>query len=214
MTTNEPSMYRQPESPSWPANAIPERWVEALFTAMSATYGARFADLWRGTKIEDIKRQWGVELGRLTSAQMKAGRETMTDLERAPTLPEFMAHCRRARLEAVASTAPQLERTPSVTPEVAEAAQRKIDACVRSMLTRTEPTGKWAFSLLMRAKSDSGKPLPYEVIRCASDAVSSQAGKKVVAECRDAELREEYRTIRTAVVDGYRMRGKPLWGAK
>lgn len=206
MTTNEPSMYQQPQSPGWPASAIPERWVEALFTAMSATYGARFADLWRGTKIEDIKRQWGVGLARLTSQQMKAGRETLTDLERAPTLPEFMAHCKRARLDVVALEVPKLEHNPSSTPETAQAALREIDMAHRAML-RKEPNCEWAFRILL-----NDKPMPYEVKRCASDAVTSPAGKAAVETYSDPVLREEYRALRQRVVDDYRMRGKKLWG--
>jgi hypothetical protein len=213
MTTSEPSTYQQPESREWPVHAIPERWVEALFTAMAATYGARFADLWRGAKIDDVKRQWGVELARLTSAQMKAGRETMTDLERPPTLPEFMAHCRRARLEAVATQAPQLEHNPSFTPEKAEEGMRKIHSAT-ARVVRKVLTAEWAFKLLMRGKTDSGKPIPFEVVKCASDAISSPAGKQAVDECPNPDLKAEYATIRQHIVDDYRARGKPLWGNK
>lgn len=202
---NEPSMYSQPQSPGWPANAIPERWVEALFTAMSATYGARFADLWRGSKIEDVKRQWGVELAKLSSAQMRAGRESLTDIERAPTLPEFMAHCRRARIAAVESETPKLGYEPASTHETARAALQEIELAKRAML-RKEPNCDWAFRLLL-----NGKQLPYEVKRCASDAVTSPAGKAAVTNCDDPVLREEYRALRQKVVDDYRMRGRPLW---
>jgi hypothetical protein len=173
---------------------------------MSATYGARFADLWRGSKIDDIKRQWGVGLARLSASQMKAGRETLTDLERAPTLPEFMAHCRRARIEAVASETPKLEHNPAADPEKAQAALREISMAQRAIL-RKEPNCDWAFRILL-----TDKPRPYEVTRCASDAVTSPAGKAAVENCSDPVLREEYRALRRRVVDDYRMRGKPLWG--
>lgn len=205
-----PSMSTPNASPSWPANAIPERWVEALFTAMAATYGARFADLWRGAKIDDVKRQWGVELARLTSAQMKAGRETLTDLEKAPTLPEFMAHCRRARVEAVAAEQPQLEHMPSITPEQAAA---NIDLLNRTLATmrRPGPSAEWAFRLILRGTSASGKPLPFAVARCATDAITSSAGRLVVEECQDEVLQAEYAAIRQTVIDNYRMRGQRLW---
>lgn len=212
-TTTTSSTSPQPPSHDWPANAIPERWVEALFSAMAATYGARFADLWRGAKVEDVKRQWGVELARLTSAQMKAGRETMTDLERPPTLPEFMAHCRRARVEAVASEAPRLENSPSVTPEMADEGLKKIRAASARVAKRVL-TAEWAFKLLMRGKSDSGKPIPFEVVRCASDAISSPSGKEVIDNCFNDALKAEYAVIRRTIVDNYRMRGQKLWGTE
>jgi hypothetical protein len=203
-------MSTQPPSQGWPANAIPERWVEALFSAMAATYGARFADLWRGAKIDDVKKQWGVELARLTSAQMKAGRETLTDLERAPTLPEFMAHCRRARIEAVASEAPQLEHCPSITPEQAAANIELLNRTLAGM-RRPGPSAEWAFRLILRGTSASGKPLPYYVARCATDAITSSAGKLVVDECQDEALKAEYAAIRQTVIDNYRARGQRLW---
>lgn len=211
--TESPSTPRSDSSAEWPVNAIPERWVEALFAAMSATYGSRFADLWRGAKIDHVKRQWAIELARLTSAQMKAGRETMTDLERPPTLPEFMAHCRRARLEAVASETTKLEHNPSVTPEKAEEGMRKIRTAATRIAKRVL-TAEWAFKLLMRGKTESGRPIPFEVVRCASDAISSPAGKEVVDGCIDADLKAEYRTIRQTIVDHYRTRGQKLWETK
>jgi hypothetical protein len=189
-------------------NAIPEKWIEVLFTAMSSTYGARFADLWRGSKVEDIKRQWAVELAKLSAAQMRAGRETLTDLERVPTLPEFMAHCRRARAAVAASTALQLEHTPTVSPEEARANLRKMDAMLGSMLTRTEPTAEWAYRRLINGKEG----LPFEITRVAQDAITSPAGKQVIADCQDLELKAKYQSMRQTIVDDYRMRGKPLWG--
>lgn len=209
-TTSAPSMSTPNASPSWPAHAIPERWVEALFTAMAATYGARFADLWRGAKIDDVKRQWGVELARLTSAQMKAGRETMTDLERPPTLPEFMAHCRRARVEAAAHEQPQLPEMPSITPEQAAENIELLNRTL-SRMQRPGPSAEWAFRLILRGKSASGKPLPYAVARCATDAITSSAGRALVDECSDAELKTEYAAIRQTVIDNYRSRGQRLW---
>lgn len=198
------------ESAPWPAHAIPEKWVEALFSAMAATYGARFADLWRSAKLSDVKRQWGIELARLTSAQMKAGRETMTDLERPPTLPEFMAHCRRSRVEAMASEQPQLPNMPAMTPEQAEANMNLLNRTIAG-LRMPGPTAEWAFRLILRGKSDSGKPLPFAVARCATDAITSSAGRQVVDECTDAELQAEYAAIRQTVIDGYRARGQRLW---
>jgi hypothetical protein len=63
----------------------------------------------------------------------------------------------------------------------------------------------------MRGESASGKPLPYEIVRCASDAITSSAGRRVVDECEDAELKGEYQTIRDEIVRAYRAANKPLW---
>ena len=172
--------------PGWPVTAIPQRWVEALFATMSATYGARFADLWRGTDLAQVKRHWGVELSKLTGAQMKAGRENLMQLVKAPTCPEFIAHCRQARIEAVASEAPKIEHTPSFTPEKAAEGMRSMRSATAKLL-RQEPTAEWAYRLLMSGRKD----LSFEAVKCASDAISSSAGRKVV--------------------EDYRMRGQKLW---
>jgi hypothetical protein len=195
---------------TWPANAIPRRWVEALFDAMAANYGARFADLWRGTDLEKVMKHWGVELSKLSSTQMKAGRENLSALLKPPTCPEFIAHCRQCRVEAVASEAYQLEHAPATTVEQAAKNLEILNRTIRR-ITRAEPSAEWASRLVLRGKSDSGKPLPYNIAKCATDAVTSSAGRKVVDECIDEELKTEYTAIRTTVVDNYRMRGQKLW---
>jgi hypothetical protein len=208
----ELSMQAQPSNESmWPANAIPERWVEALFDTMAANYGARFADLWRGTDFEKVKKHWGVELARLSSTQMKAGRESIGALLRPPTCPEFIAHCRQCRVEAVASEAFQLEHAPTTTPEKAVQNIKALDAMLMRMRTRSEPNAEWAFRTVLRGKSESGKPLGFSVSNAASDAITSSAGRKVVEDCIDPDLKQQYAEIRQTIVDGYRMRGRKLW---
>lgn len=194
----------------WPVAAIPQHWVEALFSTMSATYGARFADLWRGTDLAQVKRQWGIELHKLTSSQMRAGRENLMQLAKAPTLPEFIAHCKQARMEAATSTAPRIESIPKTSPEDAARNLGAVRSAIRK-LRSPEPTAEWAYSLLMRAKSASGSELTHEVVRAASDAITSIAGRKVIENCIDPELRGEYASIRDAIVEGRQSAGQPLW---
>lgn len=201
--TNEPSMYKPKSSDEWPVTAIPQRWVESLFAKMSAYYGARFADLWRGSNLAEVQKAWGIELGKITAQQLKAGVDALTAFVRPPTLPEFVQHCRQTRAEAIAQTALVLTHEPKTSPE--EAA-RNLDA-VRSAMTQIQakPTAEWAF----RACLD-GKPRSYEAKRCIADAISSPAGQLAVAEC-EPELKAQYAEVRRKIVDDYRMRGIPLW---
>jgi hypothetical protein len=196
--------------PDWPITAIPQRWVEALFSTMSATYGARFADLWRGSDIAQVKRVWGIELAKLTSAQMKSGRENLMQLVKAPTCPEFVAHCRQAHREVAASTPFQLEHTPKTT---AEEAARNLGAVrsAMSVLRSPEPTAEWAYTLLLRGTGVNGKPLTFEAVRCASDAITSNAGRKVVESCENPDLREQYRELRDGIIHTRRESATPLW---
>lgn len=81
-------------SSNWPEGAIPERWIESLFNKMLDYYGAKFADQWRGTDSDTVKRIWAAELGKLTEAQMVAGVEKLKTRDWPPTLPEFIKLCK------------------------------------------------------------------------------------------------------------------------
>jgi hypothetical protein len=211
MSTQPSTPESWDEDPKWPVAAIPQRWIERLFGTMEATYGARFADLWRGTDAAVVKRQWGLELAKLTSAQLKAGRENLMALVRVPTLPEFIAHCRQSRAEAVEqAAAPKLEFLPKMSPEQAAANLAKVHAGIRS-LRMDQASAEWAFRLVMRGKTPGGHALTHEALRCARDAITSAAGKRVVEECAEPAMREQYAKLRQATIDDYRMRGIRLW---
>jgi hypothetical protein len=199
--------------PDWPVVAIPQRWVEALFSTMAGCYGARFADLWRGTKIEQVKRLWGIELSKLSSQQMKAGRENLMALPKPPTLPEFVALCKQARQEQASATAPQLTNEKRADQATVDENLGRIRQFGNRIMAKT-PTAEWAYTLVIRGKSASGAPLPFEVLRCATDAITSQAGRLVVENCIDPELKQQYADIRQTVIDDYRMRGMRLWDVR
>ncbi|MBN3838866.1 hypothetical protein [Burkholderia sp. Ac-20349] len=122
--------------PKWPVTAIPQLWVEALFEAMSANYGARFADLWRGTDIAKVKRHWGNELAKLSREQLKAGVDHLSVLGRAPTVPEFLAHCRQARLDVASLQRPKLVDRRECSPEVVASNMGRIREIVAGVASR------------------------------------------------------------------------------
>ncbi|QQK04784.1 hypothetical protein JFN94_25995 [Burkholderia anthina] len=192
----EPSTFKRPD---WPLDALPQHWVEALFSKMAAFYGSRFASMWNGVNVIEVQRAWAIELGKLSRDQLKAGSDNLTALPKPPTLPEFVSLCRQARSEQAASTTPRLaDERPAdcATVEANLGAIRKV----QQRVLRREPTAEWAFRLLMRGKSASGAALPSEVVRCARDAIVSSAGFKVIGACQQPELRREYETIRAAAL--------------
>lgn len=209
-TTTTSSTSPQPPSHDWPVNAIPQRWVEALFEKFAANYGARFADLWRGSNIDAVKRNWGIELAKLSASQMKAGSDNIAALIKAPTCPEFIAHCKQSRVEAAAQETPQIENAPKITPEQAAENIALLNRTLARM-QQSPPSAEWAFRLILRGTSRSGLPLPYSVAKCATDAITSSAGKLVVEQCTDEALKAEYAAIRQTVIDNYRARGQRLW---
>ncbi|HDR9132653.1 TPA: hypothetical protein QDA91_003791 [Burkholderia vietnamiensis] len=192
----EPSTFKRPD---WPLDALPQHWVEALFSKMAAFYGSRFASMWNGVNVVEAHRAWAIELGKLSRDQLKAGSDNLTALPKPPTLPEFVSLCRQARSEQAASTTPRLADERPADRATVEANLGAIRR-VQERVMRREPTAEWAFKLLMRGKSASGAALPAEVVRCARDAIVSSAGFKVIGACQQPELRREYQMIRDAAL--------------
>lgn len=121
---------------AWPVNAVPQAWVEKLFDKMNSVYGDRFPMMWRATKLDRVKEEWGIALFKLSRGQIEAGVDTLVNLVKCPTLPEFVAHCKAARLERAANTAPLLASSVKADPAVVEENLRRIKAACRASVSR------------------------------------------------------------------------------
>lgn len=124
---NEPSTCK----PDWPLNAVPRAWVEALFSKMSAFYGSKFAVMWRGSNLEEVQKAWAIELNRISREQIKAGLDQLVDLTEAPTLPQFVAHCKRCRLDQIHSL--KLTDQTRAAPEVVQENLGRIHEIVKGL---------------------------------------------------------------------------------
>lgn len=76
-------------------SALPDAWIERLFSRFSAMYGSKFADLWRGTNIDHVKALWAEELGGYAPDEIKRGVDACKTRDWPPTLPEFLKLCRK-----------------------------------------------------------------------------------------------------------------------
>jgi hypothetical protein len=74
--------------------SVPISWVESLFARMSAVYGNKFVDMWKGCDIELIKTMWAAELGKLSNEELKRGYSGLMSKPWPPTLPEYFEMCR------------------------------------------------------------------------------------------------------------------------
>ena len=83
-----------PEISSTSPKPLPESWIDRLFERMSAYYGSRFADAWRGTDAAVVKRVWAEALGGYTADEMRRGVSALNGCQWPPTLPEFLKLCR------------------------------------------------------------------------------------------------------------------------
>lgn len=75
---------------------FPDAWIERLFNRLSALYGSKFADLWRGTDLENVKRTWAEKLGGFADRPeiIRYALDACDDRPWPPTLPEFIGLCR------------------------------------------------------------------------------------------------------------------------
>jgi hypothetical protein len=174
MSTNPKQPTNTSSESLWPVNAIPQRWVEALFSKMSAFYGSRFADMWRGSNVSEVQKAWAIELGKLSSAQLKAGVDALTAFSKPPTLPEFLDHCKRTRLEMAANEAPRLEHSSPADQKVIDANLAKQHRIVKSLRMSSAHKG-WATEMIERGTGRNGAPLTVEVLQSCKDVIE---GKK------------------------------------
>lgn len=194
----------------WPQDAVPRHWVATLFEKMTRMWGNTFLDKWRDVDLDGVMQEWGVGLRKLSSAELKAGVGALMTLKFPPSLPEFYGLCKQMRL-ADTQPNPALTDQTRADPRVVDANFARMREILKPLTYPREATAEWAYKLLMRGESASGKELPFEVVRCASDAISSPAGREVVEKCIDPELKAEYQTIRDAIVTSRRATNQPLW---
>lgn len=195
---------------AWPQDAAPEHWVAALFSKMHRMWGNRFLDQWRDTDLGGVKIEWGKGLRKLSTAELKAGVDALMTLKFAPSLPEFYGLCKQMRLHEMPRPEALTDQTRADINVVAEN-MAKMRAIMAPLTQHREITAEWAYQLLMRGERPDGKALTHEGIRCASDAITSSAGRKVIENCTDPELRAEYEIIRSEIVRSCRAANKPLW---
>lgn len=172
----ESSTFDRPERPEWPLNALSKRAIEALFSKMSAFYGDKFATMWRSAVLTEVQKAWAIELAKLSREQLKAGSESLSALPKPPTLPEFIALCKQARLEQAAFQAPRLEH---VTP----ADQKVIDANLAQIKRFSKPrrmSGNpgWAYDFMIRGTGLNAQPTSVEVAKICREAILSQVGRE------------------------------------
>lgn len=79
-----------------PKEPVPIRWIERIFSRLSSYYGSKFADLWSGIDINQVKSDWAEALTTYTAEEIGRGLAECLRHDWPPTLPEFMKRCRPA----------------------------------------------------------------------------------------------------------------------
>lgn len=174
--TSEPSMYEKREAPEWPLNALPKHWMEALFAKMVAFYGSRFASMWQGSNSTEVQKVWAVELFKLSREQLKAGSDSLSALPKPPTLPEFIALCKSARLEQAAFQAPRIKHVAPADQKIIDENLAKLRSIAGSLRLKSAHPG-WAYDFFIRGVAKNGQPVTVEVWGHCRDAILSPVGR-------------------------------------
>lgn len=78
-------------------SALPDSWVERIFSRMAALYGTLFSDRWRDADLSEVKAVWAEELASFSDNPECYGlalKALVDGYKFPPTLPEFVALCR------------------------------------------------------------------------------------------------------------------------
>jgi hypothetical protein len=127
-------MNRESNEKSIQPSALHPAWLEKIFSTMLAHYGSRFADMWRDADIAMVKAVWAEKLGGFTDKPecLKYGLDCLDGREWPPSLPEFLADCRRAPRPFVASIEHKL--TPEEIDRNRERARKAIEELGRKLV--------------------------------------------------------------------------------
>lgn len=155
---------------AWPENAIPEKWVKALFNKMAFSYGVKFADQWKGIDPDGIKRHWAQKLFVLTTDELTRGVLRLDSRAWPPTLPEFLALCRPPIDPSVAfhealEQGAKRERCDPENPDVWSSpaifwAWRRLGAYECARHPYTVLRGRWEAALAAELEREVIEPVP------------------------------------------------------
>lgn len=79
-------------------SVLPDAWISKIFAKLEARYGSMFHDRWKGCDLANVKETWAEELGGFAAQpeRIAYALKALADHQFPPTLPEFLAACRRA----------------------------------------------------------------------------------------------------------------------
>jgi len=78
----------------WPADALPEHWIEKIFEKMKFQFGKSYYDKWGAIDGKQSMIYWGKELFDLTAQELRRGYEAISHQVFAINVAEFRRLCR------------------------------------------------------------------------------------------------------------------------
>lgn len=80
------------------ASVLPDTWISKIFSKFEARYGSLFIDRWRDCDMANVRETWAEELAGFKDQpdRIAYALRVLAEEKFPPTLPEFIAACRRA----------------------------------------------------------------------------------------------------------------------
>lgn len=145
------------------ATALPESWISKIFKRLEGRYGSLFLDRWIRCDMANVKLVWAEELAGFQDnpAAIAYALKALQDQQFPPTLPEFLAACRRAPgMNQPAMITHKL--TPEETERSREMAEKAAQAVKQSegydgLLWAKRPRTQLAMDYVADAKKNPGR---------------------------------------------------------
>lgn len=127
--------------------AMPDDWVNAIFTKLSLVYGARFKSMYSGHEVEQVRADWAHELDGIGGESINYALHNLPTLH-PPNVLQFRELCRQCR-PAMRQALP-----PPRGARMSPAVKAKLQQCVERM--RSAPRDHLAGARSLRDKERRG----------------------------------------------------------
>lgn len=167
---------QKPSQSSRGAAEIHTKLVERLFLRFSVLYGNKFADMWKGIDLHEVKKCWADELSSYSVQAIAAAVNGLTDKPWPPTLPEFLEMCDGVRPAPTIAAHLPYKPTGTVDPNDPEivAARELGMASVKRGFNRPSPA--WAYRAKRRWLNNEIKYNP-DVLAMINGAIERDNGQ-------------------------------------
>lgn len=161
---------------------LPESWIEKIFARMQGRYGSLFMDRWKGCDLAGVKATWAEELAGFADKPECIGYalKSLADEKFPPTLPEFLAACRRAPVKQAPAlthklTAEDHERVKAAAASAAAALKPKVSDGI-DVHWATHPRGSEHLRLIFEAANRDQRFRPC-IAQMVADGVCTAEGR-------------------------------------
>lgn len=104
------------------STVLPKEWIDRLFQRFAVVYGNRLFSNFDGVPMDEVKAEWGRELGRFSADHLRVALDMLRHAHPSfvPTLYEFEALCVEATRRQAATVTKLPGPKTEIPPHIAE----------------------------------------------------------------------------------------------